>query len=111
MGQNIIPLSFRQNLTNYIFPNKYQSLCRKIVDNNYKNTNILAKSWLSTSICLFFGASGPPGDMSAKSGYFPDSLATPRKPEQPHVPRTCPRGRPTMIHLSLGQLAREFCRV
>jgi DNA mismatch repair protein MutL len=34
-----------------------------------------------------------------------------RQLEQTHAPRTCPHGRPTMIHLSLGQLAREFCRI
>ena len=30
--------------------------------------------------------------------------------EQSQNPRTCPHGRPTMIHLSAGQLAREFGR-
>jgi DNA mismatch repair protein MutL len=30
--------------------------------------------------------------------------------EQTESPRTCPHGRPTMIHLSQGQLAREFGR-
>jgi DNA mismatch repair protein MutL len=30
--------------------------------------------------------------------------------EQTENPRTCPHGRPTMIHLSQGQLAREFGR-
>ncbi|MBA7708338.1 DNA mismatch repair protein MutL [subsurface metagenome] len=33
-----------------------------------------------------------------------------RKLEQTALPHTCPHGRPTMIHLSLGQLAREFGR-
>ncbi len=31
--------------------------------------------------------------------------------EQCSAPRTCPHGRPTMIHLSAAQLAREFGRV
>jgi len=30
--------------------------------------------------------------------------------EQCASPRTCPHGRPTMIHLSVEQLAREFGR-
>ena len=30
--------------------------------------------------------------------------------EQCHAPRTCPHGRPTMLHLSAAQLAREFGR-
>ncbi len=30
--------------------------------------------------------------------------------EKTDAPRTCPHGRPTMIHLSAGQLAREFGR-
>ena len=30
--------------------------------------------------------------------------------EQTHSPRTCPHGRPTMIHLSASQLEREFGR-
>ena len=30
--------------------------------------------------------------------------------EQCHAPRTCPHGRPTMVHLSAAQLAREFGR-
>jgi DNA mismatch repair protein MutL len=33
-----------------------------------------------------------------------------RQLEQTTAPRTCPHGRPTMIHLSAGQLAREFGR-
>ena len=33
-----------------------------------------------------------------------------RQLEQTENPRTCPHGRPTMIHLSQGQLAREFGR-
>ncbi len=33
-----------------------------------------------------------------------------RQLEQVAVPHTCPHGRPTMIHLSSGQLAREFGR-
>jgi DNA mismatch repair protein MutL len=33
-----------------------------------------------------------------------------RELEQTTSPRTCPHGRPTMIHLSTGQLAREFGR-
>lgn len=31
--------------------------------------------------------------------------------EQSHAPQTCPHGRPTMIHLSATQLAREFGRL
>jgi DNA mismatch repair protein MutL len=30
--------------------------------------------------------------------------------EHTTMPRTCPHGRPTMIHLSVAQLAREFGR-
>jgi DNA mismatch repair protein MutL len=30
--------------------------------------------------------------------------------ERCHAPRTCPHGRPTMLHLSAAQLAREFGR-
>jgi len=33
-----------------------------------------------------------------------------RQLEQTTAPRTCPHGRPTMIHLSAAQLAREFGR-
>ena len=33
-----------------------------------------------------------------------------RSLEQCASPRTCPHGRPTMIHLSVAQLAREFGR-
>lgn len=33
-----------------------------------------------------------------------------RQLEQTTMPRTCPHGRPTMIHLSAAQLAREFGR-
>jgi len=33
-----------------------------------------------------------------------------RQLEQVALPNTCPHGRPTMIHLSLGQLEREFGR-
>lgn len=33
-----------------------------------------------------------------------------RQLEQVAMPHTCPHGRPTMIHLSLGQLEREFGR-
>jgi DNA mismatch repair protein MutL len=33
-----------------------------------------------------------------------------RQLEQTAMPRTCPHGRPTMIHLSAAQLAREFGR-
>ena len=31
--------------------------------------------------------------------------------ERSSAPRTCPHGRPTMIHLSAAQLAREFGRL
>jgi len=31
-----------------------------------------------------------------------------RQLEQTNTPHTCPHGRPTMIHLSSGQLRREF---
>ncbi|MDX1615799.1 MAG: DNA mismatch repair endonuclease MutL [Candidatus Promineifilaceae bacterium] len=34
-----------------------------------------------------------------------------RQLEQTTSPHTCPHGRPTMIHLSVGQLAREFGRI
>ncbi|MCG3207781.1 MAG: DNA mismatch repair protein MutL [Anaerolineae bacterium] len=34
-----------------------------------------------------------------------------RQLERTTAPRTCPHGRPTMVHLSASQLAREFCRV
>jgi len=34
-----------------------------------------------------------------------------RQLEQSENPRTCPHGRPTMIHLSSYQLAKEFGRV
>jgi DNA mismatch repair protein MutL len=34
-----------------------------------------------------------------------------RQLEATSAPRTCPHGRPTMIHLSAAQLAREFGRV
>lgn len=34
-----------------------------------------------------------------------------RQLEATNAPRTCPHGRPTMIHLSLAQLAREFGRL
>jgi DNA mismatch repair protein MutL len=34
-----------------------------------------------------------------------------RQLEATQAPRTCPHGRPTMIHLSAGQLAREFGRM
>ena len=33
-----------------------------------------------------------------------------RQLEQVAIPNTCPHGRPTMIHLSSGQLEREFGR-
>ena len=33
-----------------------------------------------------------------------------RQLEQTSLPHTCPHGRPTMIHLSSGQLEREFGR-
>jgi DNA mismatch repair protein MutL len=33
-----------------------------------------------------------------------------RKLEQASLPNTCPHGRPTLIHLSLEQLEREFGR-
>ena len=33
-----------------------------------------------------------------------------RQLEQIAIPHTCPHGRPTMIHLSLGQLGKEFGR-
>jgi len=33
-----------------------------------------------------------------------------RRLEACRSPRTCPHGRPTMIHLSAEQLAREFGR-
>jgi DNA mismatch repair protein MutL len=33
-----------------------------------------------------------------------------RQLEQSANPHTCPHGRPTMIHLSSGQLKREFGR-
>jgi DNA mismatch repair protein MutL len=33
-----------------------------------------------------------------------------RKLEQAALPHSCPHGRPTMIHLSLTQLEREFGR-
>jgi len=31
--------------------------------------------------------------------------------EQTSLPRTCPHGRPTMVHLSADQLAKEFGRI
>lgn len=34
-----------------------------------------------------------------------------RQLEATQAPRTCPHGRPTMIHLTMGQLAREFGRM
>jgi DNA mismatch repair protein MutL len=34
-----------------------------------------------------------------------------RQLEATSAPRTCPHGRPTMIHLSAAQLAREFGRI
>ncbi len=33
-----------------------------------------------------------------------------RRLEQAAIPHTCPHGRPTMIHLGLGQLRKEFGR-
>jgi DNA mismatch repair protein MutL len=33
-----------------------------------------------------------------------------RQLEQCENPHTCPHGRPTLIHLSAGQLAKEFGR-
>jgi DNA mismatch repair protein MutL len=33
-----------------------------------------------------------------------------RQLEETQMPRTCPHGRPTMIHLSADALAREFHR-
>ena len=33
-----------------------------------------------------------------------------RQLEQSAIPNTCPHGRPTMIHLSSGQLKKEFGR-
>jgi DNA mismatch repair protein MutL len=33
-----------------------------------------------------------------------------RQLEKAASPRTCPHGRPTMIHLSAGRLEREFGR-
>ncbi|GAI24827.1 unnamed protein product, partial [marine sediment metagenome] len=34
-----------------------------------------------------------------------------RQLEQANQPRTCPHGRPTMIHLSSHQLEKEFGRI
>ena len=34
-----------------------------------------------------------------------------RQLESTTAPRTCPHGRPTMIHFSASQLAREFGRI
>jgi DNA mismatch repair protein MutL len=34
-----------------------------------------------------------------------------RQLEQVNLPNTCPHGRPTMLHLSIGQLEKEFGRV
>jgi DNA mismatch repair protein MutL len=34
-----------------------------------------------------------------------------RQLEQVNVPQSCPHGRPTMLHLSIGQLEKEFGRV
>jgi DNA mismatch repair protein MutL len=33
-----------------------------------------------------------------------------RQLEQAETPHTCPHGRPTMVHLTSGQLEREFGR-
>jgi DNA mismatch repair protein MutL len=40
----------------------------------------------------------------------PEMEALIRDLEQAESPRTCPHGRPTMIHLSAEQLARQFGR-
>jgi DNA mismatch repair protein MutL len=34
-----------------------------------------------------------------------------RQLEKVNLPQTCPHGRPTMLHLSIGQLEKEFGRV
>jgi DNA mismatch repair protein MutL len=34
-----------------------------------------------------------------------------RQLEECTSPRTCPHGRPTMLHLSAGELARQFGRI
>jgi len=34
-----------------------------------------------------------------------------RQLEATAAPRTCPHGRPTMIHLSLNELAKQFGRI
>lgn len=41
---------------------------------------------------------------------YPEMQALVRQLEQSTHPRTCPHGRPTMVHLSINQLAREFGR-
>jgi len=33
-----------------------------------------------------------------------------RQLEECELPQTCPHGRPTMLHLSAGELARRFAR-
>ena len=42
---------------------------------------------------------------------FEEMSALMRQLERCDAPRTCPHGRPTMIHISAGQLAKEFGRV
>lgn len=51
--------------------------------------------------------------MAVKAGQIlshAEQIALLRDLEQCRSPRTCPHGRPTMIHLSLGQLEKQFGR-
>ncbi|HUW13777.1 MAG TPA: DNA mismatch repair endonuclease MutL [Anaerolineae bacterium] len=42
---------------------------------------------------------------------LPEMQELVRRLEQTSLPRTCPHGRPTMVHLSAEQLAKEFGRI
>jgi DNA mismatch repair protein MutL len=50
---------------------------------------------------------------AVKGGHvlsFPEMQELVRQLEQCRSPRTCPHGRPTMVHVSAGELARQFGR-
>jgi DNA mismatch repair protein MutL len=52
--------------------------------------------------------------MAIKAGRvlsFPEMQALVRDLEACESPRTCPHGRPTMIHIGVGQLEKEFGRL
>ena len=85
-----------------------QSAAAEIIDGLAQGQDVVGgtlEARLVTSICKRAAIKG------GKVLSLAEMQAMVRQLEECTSPRTCPHGRPTMIHLSAGELARQFGRI